>query len=75
MMSEVRGSALLEGVRGAGPYDSDALIDTVQRIARLAESLGDRMEELEINPLIVQPRGEGAIVADCLIRLRDPERG
>jgi acyl-CoA synthetase (NDP forming) len=75
MMSEVRGSALLEGVRGSGPYDVDALIDTVQRIARLAESLGDRLEELEISPLIVLPRGEGAIVADCLICLRDAERG
>jgi acyl-CoA synthetase (NDP forming) len=75
MIRRVRGSAILEGARGAGPYDIDALIDTVQRIARLAESLGDRLEELEINPLIVLQRGEGTIVADCLIRLRSSELG
>jgi acyl-CoA synthetase (NDP forming) len=70
MVSELRGAALLSGLRGKAPYDMEALIDAVQRIAWLAQSLGDRLEELEINPLLVLPRGQGAVPADCLIRLK-----
>jgi acyl-CoA synthetase (NDP forming) len=70
MLDELRGAALLRGMRRDPPYDEGALIDAVERIAWLAESLGDRLEELEINPLLVLPEARGAVTADCLIRLR-----
>jgi acetate---CoA ligase (ADP-forming) len=73
MISELRCAALLTDARGKPPYDVAALVDAVERIAWLAESIGERLDELEINPLLVLSDGRGVVPADCLIRLRDQE--
>ncbi|TDD46734.1 CoA-binding protein [Nonomuraea terrae] len=52
-LSELRGAALLKGVRGGEPADLDAVADVVARVAAFAETLGDGLESLEINPLLV----------------------
>ena len=54
MLSELRGSAVLDGVRGSKPADRDALTSAILGIARLAEALGDDLESLEVNPLRVE---------------------
>ncbi|NBE53607.1 acetate--CoA ligase family protein, partial [Streptomyces boluensis] len=59
MLSELRGRALLDGVRGAPPVDVDALVEVVLRVQRMALELGDELAELDINPLMVLPRGQG----------------
>jgi acetate---CoA ligase (ADP-forming) len=66
MLRELRGWALLEGVRGAPPADVDAVIDVVLRVQRMALELGDTLAELDINPLMVLPRGQGAVALDAL---------
>ncbi|UUU22962.1 acetate--CoA ligase family protein [Streptomyces sp. DSM 40750] len=66
MLSELRGRALLEGVRGAPPADVDALAEVVLRVQRMALELGDDIAELDINPLMVLPRGQGAVALDAL---------
>ncbi|CAM5252252.1 acetate--CoA ligase family protein [Streptomyces avidinii] len=66
MLRELRGHALLEGVRGAPPADVDALVEVVLRIQRMALELGDELSELDINPLMVLPRGQGAVALDAL---------
>ncbi|MFD3718746.1 acetate--CoA ligase family protein [Streptomyces sp. NPDC058674] len=66
MLTELRGHALLEGVRGAPPADVDALVEVVLRIQRMALELGDDLSELDINPLMVLPRGQGAVALDAL---------
>ncbi|MBT2483031.1 acetate--CoA ligase family protein [Streptomyces sp. ISL-94] len=66
MLGELRGRALLEGVRGAPPADVDALVEVVLRIQRMALELGDELSELDINPLMVLPRGQGAVALDAL---------
>ncbi|MFE6836921.1 acetate--CoA ligase family protein [Streptomyces sp. NPDC057705] len=66
MLTELRGHALLEGVRGAPPADVDALVEVVLRIQRMALELGDELSELDINPLMVLPRGQGAVALDAL---------
>ncbi|MFD3550219.1 acetate--CoA ligase family protein [Streptomyces sp. NPDC058655] len=66
MLAELRGHALLEGVRGAPPADVDALVEVVLRIQRMALELGDDLSELDINPLMVLPRGQGAVALDAL---------
>ncbi|MFJ3926173.1 acetate--CoA ligase family protein [Streptomyces sp. NPDC090022] len=66
MLTELRGHALLEGVRGAPPADVDALVEVVLRIQRMALELGDELAELDINPLMVLPRGQGAVALDAL---------
>ncbi|MEU3060974.1 acetate--CoA ligase family protein [Streptomyces subrutilus] len=70
MLTELRGHALLEGVRGAPPADVDALVEVILRIQRMALELGDELSELDINPLMVLPRGQGAVALDALALCR-----
>ncbi|MFD4631287.1 acetate--CoA ligase family protein [Streptomyces sp. NPDC058284] len=65
MLCELRGRALLDGVRGAPPADVDALVEVVLRVQRMALELGDDIAELDINPLMVLPRGQGAVALDA----------
>ncbi|MER6114339.1 acetate--CoA ligase family protein [Streptomyces sp. NPDC001743] len=66
MLGELRGRALLEGVRGGLPVDVDALVEVVLRVQRMALELGDDLCELDINPLMVLSRGQGAVALDAL---------
>ncbi|MFF9480764.1 acetate--CoA ligase family protein [Streptomyces sp. NPDC014733] len=66
MLGELRGHALLEGVRGAPPADVDALVEVVLRVQRMALELDGGLAELDINPLVVLPRGQGAVALDAL---------
>ncbi|MFI5689191.1 acetate--CoA ligase family protein [Streptomyces sp. NPDC051636] len=66
MLAGLRGRALLDGVRGRPPADVDALVEVVLRVQRMALELGDELAELDINPLMVLPRGQGAVALDAL---------
>ncbi|MEV0964048.1 MULTISPECIES: acetate--CoA ligase family protein [unclassified Streptomyces] len=66
MLAELRGRALLDGVRGGPPVDVDALVEVVLRVERMALELGGELSELDINPLMVLPRGQGAVALDAL---------
>ena len=67
MVGELKARKLLAGFRGAPPADVPALVDAVLAFAGLAESLGARLVEAEINPLFVLPKGVRA--ADGLVVL------
>ena len=56
---------LLDGVRGAPPADVDSLARAVARLSVLASDLGDRLAELDVNPMIVSP--EGCVAVDALV--------
>ncbi|MFD7877864.1 acetate--CoA ligase family protein [Streptomyces sp. NPDC059766] len=66
MLTELRGRALLDGVRGRPPADVDALVEVVLRVQRMALELGGELAELDINPLLVLPQGQGAVALDAL---------
>jgi acyl-CoA synthetase (NDP forming) len=70
-LGELRGAELLQGARGTEPADLDAVAETVARVSALAESLGDGLESLEINPLLV--RGSRVEALDALITWRSEE--
>jgi acyl-CoA synthetase (NDP forming) len=53
MLDELRGTALLDGVRGSRPVHRDRLVDTIVGFAQLAEQLGPHLASIEINPLRV----------------------
>ena len=61
---------LLDGVRGSEAADVDALVDGVARLSVIATTLGDRLAELDINPLIVHPQGCQAVDALVIPRTR-----
>jgi acetate---CoA ligase (ADP-forming) len=65
MLRELKGYALLEGVRGRKPVDVDAFVDVIMKVQRLAMDLAGDVAELDINPLVVRPRG--AVALDALI--------
>lgn len=65
MLRRLRLWPLLEGYRGRPPLDVDAVVDTLVKVSMLAASLGDKLVELDINPLMVRRKGEGAIAVDA----------
>ena len=67
-LGELRGAKLLRGARGSEPADLEAVAETVARVCALAESMGDDLESLEINPLLV--RGSRIEALDALITWR-----
>lgn len=67
MISEIKGYPLLQGVRGAPPADMDTLVDTLYKLCEMAVDLSGEIKELDINPLIVLPQGQGVKVADALV--------
>ncbi len=60
---------LLSGYRGQRAGDRDAVIDAILAVATFAEHHRDRLLELDVNPLLVLPLGEGAIAVDAFIRM------
>ena len=67
MIGEVKGARLLHGFRGRPPTDLAALADTLGRVSHLAIHPEGHLAELDINPLMVLPRGQGVKVADALV--------
>jgi len=64
---------LVKGVRGASPVDSEALVDLLHRLSRLAEELPE-VAELDLNPVIASAAGCVAVDARVRVRRR-PVRG
>ena len=60
---------LLAGYRGKPPADVPALIEAALACGRYAEANVNTLVELDINPVIVRPMGQGAVAVDALIRL------
>jgi succinyl-CoA synthetase beta subunit len=58
---------LLKGFRGGPAGDIDACIDAILSIADFAEDHWESLVELDVNPLMVLPRGRGVVAADALI--------
>ncbi len=67
MIDEVKGAALLRGFRGAPAADVDALADTLVGVSQMAAQLEGSLAELDINPLMVLPAGQGVKAADALV--------
>jgi acyl-CoA synthetase (NDP forming) len=67
-LTGLRGARLFDGPRGTEKADLDAVADTIAAVAALAGRLGDRLEALEINPLLV--RGSHVEALDALLTWR-----
>ena len=71
MIRSLKGFPLLDGARGRPLADVNALVQTVMATATLASALGDRLVELDLNPVVVLDRGQGAVIVDHLMVLAD----
>jgi len=55
---------LLDGYRGRPKADLAAIVDAVRAFGVMAQTLGERLLQAEINPLFVRPQGQGVVAAD-----------
>jgi acyl-CoA synthetase (NDP forming) len=67
LLGELKGAALLDGVRGARPADKRALVELMVALSRFAADHGDQIAEIDLNPVIVHEAGQGLSVVDALI--------
>ena len=67
MINDLKASRVLQGFRGRPPADLDALAQVVERVSHLAVNLEGQLAELDINPLMVLPQGQGVKAADALV--------
>ena len=72
LLGELKGAALLDGVRGAPPADRAALIELMASLSRFAADHADLIEEIDLNPVIIHAQGQGLTVVDALIVKRPP---
>lgn len=70
LLARLRGFPILAGVRGRPPADTDALCDAVVGLSCLAVGLGDALAGLDINPLIVLPKGQGVVAVDAVVEIK-----
>ena len=68
MISQVHSYPLLLGVRGEKRKDIDAVADTVVKIGTILKNCKD-ISDIEVNPLVVYPQGEGVVAVDVRILL------
>jgi acetyltransferase len=68
MIRSIKAYQVLRGVRGNPPSDIDAIKDCILRLSQLVSDHPE-IAELDINPLLVFPEGEGCVVADSRIAL------
>jgi len=69
-LESLKGQKVFSGVRGALPADLDTLAETAARLSWLAYDLGDDIAEMDLNPVVVLPKGQGAFAVDALLVMR-----
>jgi acetyltransferase len=67
MISELKGSMILRGIRGERPSDKDALIENLLRLSQLMKDFPE-IEGIDINPVIVLEKGAVAVDARMIIK-------
>jgi acetate---CoA ligase (ADP-forming) len=67
MLEQLKGKAILKGVRGQPPADLNSLITVLLNFSQLCQDLQGEVSEIDINPLLVLEEGKGVRALDCLI--------
>ena len=66
----LKSANLLRGARGSAPSDVAALTEAVVKVGQLMQEVPD-IQEIDINPLVVYPKGRGVLALDALIVTSD----
>ena len=67
MLRSLRAFPVLNGARGAQPADLPAAAAAIAALSLFAAQHGDSIAEIDINPLLVRPAGQGVVALDALI--------
>jgi acyl-CoA synthetase (NDP forming) len=66
-LASLKAYPLLVGFRGAPIADTAALLQALQQVGEFALARKDSLVELELNPLLVRPKGKGVVAVDALL--------
>jgi len=66
MISQIRGSKILQGFRGQPPADTKAIANCIERLSQLSVELPD-VAELDVNPLVAFQNGCKALDARVIL--------
>jgi acetate---CoA ligase (ADP-forming) len=64
MLKDLRGYKVLEGVRGQGPRDVDALVKAMVGMSDIFAAHRNHLSDMEINPIMVRAQGGGVAAVD-----------
>jgi acyl-CoA synthetase (NDP forming) len=67
MLGELKAAPLLNGFRGAPKADVPAAAELIAQISQLAAQCRSELAEIELNPVLVHPAGEGVTIVDALV--------
>ncbi len=67
MLGELKAAPLLRGFRGAPKADVAALAKLISEVSVLAARLREQVSEIELNPVLVHPQGQGVTIVDALV--------
>ena len=66
MLRELKAYPLLQGVRGKAKADIEALVEVIFRVSSLLAACPE-ISELDLNPVIVHPEGQGVSIVDARV--------
>jgi acetate---CoA ligase (ADP-forming) len=67
MLAELKAEPLLNGFRGAAKVDVAALSQLIAQVSVLAAQYAEEISEIELNPVLVHPEGQGVTIVDALV--------
>lgn len=67
MISELKGSVILKGVRGEHPCDQEVLVENLLRLSQLMIDFPE-IGGIDINPVMVSEKGAVAVDARILLK-------
>jgi acetate---CoA ligase (ADP-forming) len=67
MLAELKAAPLLHGFRGAAKADIPALSQLISQVSVLAAQHAREISEIELNPALVHPEGQGVTIVDALV--------
>ncbi len=65
----LKGAALFRSLRGSPVLDVDAAVEIVRRLGAPVTAMPE-LEEIDLNPVVLYPAGQGALALDALILTR-----
>jgi len=67
MLTELKAAPLLNGFRGRAKADVTALAQLIAQVSMLAMAYREEIAEIEINPVLAHPQGQGVTIVDALV--------
>lgn len=71
MLGALKAAPLLNGFRGALKADVSAAAELIAQLSQLAAQFKGEIAEIELNPVLVHPAGEGTTIVDALVVRKD----